>query len=1022
MRSIFFPKGFFRSKPVWVVIVFCLGCGLFSRLSWVQERDLFMPESAIIERFPSLPREPQIAAPPQIEFNTATNLLTNFSAGGANGAGAKGFALAPEVKAKTSLEHFFRKLETTRHGGTARVLCYGDSQLWGDNITRRVRQRLLEHFPNGGRGLIPVMPEAGPNGDYMLSGVEQSASDGWDITMLQTMQHYKMEVGLTLRTYRALRDGAWTRVRLYRQEAADSLGILAAPGGAPISARFILTNDIAQTHNFTITETYTLLTNAIPWKEVLITAGKGAKLYGLDVRRNEGLSFAPVIRKGICSHDFPNIEREPFLEQLAAYKPDLFIWYFGKNESGWDQYTLDKYLSGMHWTVTNIRAASPETSILFIGPGPRMNTYRGPLRLFPSIPEMRQAQHDFGRDYGVAYFDSFNALGGVDGFLDMVRRGIAMTDYVHLTFRGGDMLADSFADNLLASWLAWLETPEETSLLSLFSKQEAPKGAAPTERTSGAITFDTVSYGFFLIIVFFVWWFLYHTNLVRVVFLLLASWFFYMSWNPVFVVLIIASSSTDFFIGMFISRALQNKRRGLARFWLALSLISSLGLLFFFKYFNFFHEVLFQLGISEGSSDVISLILPVGISFYTFQTMSYVLDIYRGLLEPIRSFTKFALFVSFFPQLVAGPIVRARDFLPQLLTKPNFDPVLMCNGFFFIMIGLFKKIVISDFIALNLADRVFASPELYTPIEVLFGVYAYGLQIYCDFSGYSDIAIGSAALFGFKLPLNFNSPYKAANLQDFWRRWHITLSTWLRDYLYIPLGGSRHGNARTYINLAITMLLGGLWHGAAWRFIIWGALHGIGLAAVRAWQRRKHDVSAHAVTGRHAFLRARKNATAQKVKLSAKGRAKAADTIPPAPAKKTYRFLAWFCTLHFVMFAWIFFRAPDMAAVGAVLAKIGGVPAAIYGFFSGGNPQFGDTAVSLAARLEALAPNITSLIALILFGGFALHFVPERWFESCREFFVKLPAPLQACCLLACMFLFYKTATAAVVPFIYFQF
>jgi len=1021
MRSFFFPKGFFTSRPVWVVIVFCLGCGLFARLPFAQKHDLFMPQDEIIARFPSLPAETRVVAAPQIRFNTATNLLTNFP--------ARNLAAAPEVKAKTSLEHFFRKLEGTRHGGSARVLFYGDSQLWGDNITRRVRQRLLEHFPNGGRGLIPVAPESGPNGDYVLSGVEQSASDGWDISMLQTMQHHMMEVGLTLRTYRALRDGAWARVKLPKQEAADSLGILAAPGPAPMRARFILTNDLVSTREFTITETYTLLTNAIPWKEAQITAGKGAKLYGLDVRRNEGLSFAPVIRKGICSHDFPNIEREPFREQLAAYAPDLFIWYFGKNESGWDQYTLDKYLSGMHWVVSNIRAVSPQTSILFIGPGPRMNTYRGPLRLFPSIPEMRQAQHDFGRDYGVAYYDSFNALGGVDGFLDMVKRGIAMTDYVHLTFRGGDMLADSFADNLLAAWVAWLETPEEKSLLSLFSKQENPGGAPETAaKTSTAITFDTVSYGFFLVIVFFAWWLLYHTNLVRVVFLLLASWFFYMSWNPVFVILIIATSSIDFCIGLLIGRAHKKKRRGLARLYLAVSLTSSLGLLFFFKYFNFFHEALFQLGLGRESADAVSLILPVGISFYTFQTMSYVLDVYRGLLEPIRSFPRFALFVSFFPQLVAGPIVRARDFLPQILARPNFDPVLMCNGFFFIMIGLFKKIVISDFLALNLADRVFASPELYTPVEALLGVYAYGLQIYCDFSGYSDIAIGSAALFGFRLPLNFDSPYKAANLQDFWRRWHITLSTWLRDYLYIPLGGNRHGSARTYINLAITMLLGGLWHGAAWRFIVWGALHGAGLGVVRAFQRRRAKIAEQkSAAAQKTAMRAQPKIAAQKTAVrSRKKTAPAARTqadMPPAPQPaKGRRFLAWFCTLHFVMFAWIFFRAPDMAAAGSILAKIGGIPSAIIEFAGGGNPQSGGTAVSLATRIEALAPNITSVVGLILLGGFILHFIPARWFEACREFFMKLPAPMQACCLLACMFLFYKTATAAVVPFIYFQF
>jgi len=1042
MRSFLFPPGFFASKPVWVVILFCAGTLLFSRLGYVQERDLFMSESEIMQRFPSLPSEVKVA-PPQFEIKTATNLLTNFAVTpGAELAGAQG---------KSALDHFFRKLESARHGGSARILVYGDSLIWGDNITRRVRQRLLEHFPNGGRGLIPVAPEAGPNGDYVLSGLEQSASDGWNITMLETMQHYIMEVGITLRTYRATRDGVWARVKLQQREWADSLAILAEPAETPLSVRLVLTNDQSYTTNLpAITEHYTLLRGEIPWKEAVITASRGAKLYGFDVRNDAGVLLAPVIRKGICSHDFPNIERRIFTEQLAAYKPDLFVWYFGKNEAGWDRYTLDQFLSGLHWTITNVRAAHPKTSILLISPGPRMNTYRGPLRLFPSIHEIREAELRVGEEYGVAYYDSFDALGGVEGFTDMVRRGLALTDYVHLTYRGGDILGDSIADNLLASYLEWLERPEETTLVSLFSKKETPEGmpGGGENTQSSAITFDTVSYAFFLIIVFFGWWLLYHAGFLRVAFLLLASWFFYMSWNPVFVALIIASSGIDYLIGMLIANARKKERRITAKLWLSLSLISSLGLLFFFKYFNFFHDALFQLGLFEESAGAVALILPVGISFYTFQTMSYVLDIYRGMLEPIRSFPKFALFVSFFPQLVAGPIVRARDFLPQLFTKPNFDPLMMCNGFFLIMVGLFKKIVISDFLALNLADRVFASPALYTPIEVLLGVYAYGLQIYCDFSGYSDIAIGSAALFGFHLPLNFNSPYKAVNLQDFWHRWHITLSTWLRDYLYIPLGGSRHGSARTYINLAITMLLGGLWHGAAWRFIIWGALHGLGLGAVRAFQRsrqKRQDARQErferakavpsASTRRGKGVSAAEEGALPKANLrQADGKGKqaserrteaptkgvsAADNAPPARAKprKLFTVLSWLCTLHFVMFAWIFFRAPDMATVGAMLEKLGTLPSAFLDLV-----MRQDAASEGTLSLAAFAPNITTLIGLILLGGFVLHLVPERIFAWCRDTFIKLPAPLQACCLLACMFLFYKTATAAVVPFIYFQF
>jgi len=350
------------------------------------------------------------------------------------------------------------------------------------------------------------------------------------------------------------------------------------------------------------------------------------------------------------------------------------------------------------------------------------------------------------------------------------------------------------------------------------------------------------------------------------------------------------------------------------------------------------------------------------------------------------------------------------------MSKPNFDPLLMCNGFFFIMVGLFMMIVISDILALNLVDRVFASPTLYSPIEVLLGVYAYGLQIYCDFSGYSDIAIGSAAVLGFRLPLNFNSPYKARNLQDFWHRWHITLSSWLRDYLYIPLGGNRKGNARTYINFGITMLLGGLWHGADYRFIIWGALHGFGLGVVRAFQRRKQGkaggnaiAAAQGTSGSASAPGAAKTASDS---ASADAQAPPSKDSPPLKDDKSFNLISWFCTIHFVMFAWIFFRAPDMATVGGILEKLAGLPAAFFGLIVA---LFGGGA-------GAYAPNITTLIGLILLGGYALHFVPDRIFEKTRSIFVAMPAPLQACCLLAFMFLFYKTATTAFVPFIYFQF
>jgi len=227
------------------------------------------------------------------------------------------------------------------------------------------------------------------------------------------------------------------------------------------------------------------------------------------------------------------------------------------------------------------------------------------------------------------------------------------------------------------------------------------------------------------------------------------------------------------------------------------------------------------------------IFLPVGISFFTFQSMSYTIDIYRRQLKPEKNFTDFLFFVSFFPQLVAGPIVRASQFLPQIHTRIELSKADIGKALFLIIVGLFKKAVIADYISINFIDRVFDWPSRYTGVENLLALYGYCLQIYCDFSGYSDMAIGLALFLGFRLPDNFNSPYKAVTITEFWRRWHLSLSSWLRDYLYISLGGNRLGKVRTYINLMLTMLLGGLWHGASWNFVIWGGIHGTALAVER---------------------------------------------------------------------------------------------------------------------------------------------------------------------------------------------
>lgn len=359
-------------------------------------------------------------------------------------------------------------------------------------------------------------------------------------------------------------------------------------------------------------------------------------------------------------------------------------------------------------------------------------------------------------------------------------------------------------------------------------------------------------------------------------FVSLFSLYFYYKSSGWFVTLLIGTSIVDWCL----SRLLVQLHSRTARRWcVAASLMTSLGILAYFKYANFF---LWNINAMVGGNfQPLDLILPVGISFYTFQSVSYIIDVYKGRVSPTRYWLEYFFFLSFFPALVAGPIVRADYFLPQLDRRNHATRRQMWMGMWLIMLGVVKKAIIADYIA-QYNDLIFQSPTGYSGFESLMGIIGYTMQIYCDFSGYSDMAIGIALIMGFHLAQNFNFPYKSQNLTDFWRRWHISLSTWLRDYIYIPLGGNRRGTARTYANNFATMLIGGLWHGAAWRFVFWGAMHGAGLAVHKA----------------------------SKPYLGRLG-----DSWP-------VKALSWLITMTFVMILWVFFRAESFGDAVAVLGNV----------------------------------------------------------------------------------------------------
>ena len=450
---------------------------------------------------------------------------------------------------------------------------------------------------------------------------------------------------------------------------------------------------------------------------------------------------------------------------------------------------------------------------------------------------------------------------------------------------------------------------------------------------------------------------------LRIVYVTLFSLYFYYKSSGIYFLLLIFAATSDYWI----AKGIHTARSTRAKRWLVvLSVAVNLGMLAYFKYTNFLIDIANQM-FGQGFLQFQNIFLPVGISFFVFQSMSYTIDIYRGQLKPLGNWCDYLFYLSFFPQLVAGPIVRARDFLPQIYRNPVFvSRDMFGRGVFLILSGLFKKAIISDYISLNFVDRVFDNPMLYSGFENLMGVYGYALQIYCDFSGYSDMAIGIALLLGFRFPKNFDAPYHSATITEFWRRWHISLSMWLRDYLYISLGGNRKGRLRTYFNLLVTMVLGGLWHGAAIRFVLWGTLHGVALALHKLWL---------------SVVPGAKVSGYQMHPLS--------------------RLAGILVTFHLVCFGWLLFRADSMRTVQLMLHQI--------------TDNFH---LQLLPQMLAGYGGVFALVGL----GYLLHMLPGRADAAARRAVVASPFWVQVLLLASVAWGVMQIQSSSIQPFIYFQF
>lgn len=552
------------------------------------------------------------------------------------------------------------------------------------------------------------------------------------------------------------------------------------------------------------------------------------------------------------------------------------------------------------------------------------------------------------------------------------------------------------------------------------------------------LQFSSITFLILFVVVYFLYYLIKKNIPLRNIYLLIFSLFFYYKSSGWYFLLLLSTAWVDFTIAHF----LYYQKGSTKKLLIALSLFINLGVLAYFKYSHFFSEVFNEFFGATFKWE--ALFLPVGISFFTFQSLSYSIDVYRGDLVPlsagktsvkgiILSFLNYCFYISFFPQLVAGPIVRASQFIPQITMPSRLGVLQAGQGLFLFSCGLFKKIILSDTIGVFWVDRVFENPSLYSGMGNLLAVYGYTLQIYLDFSGYSDMAIGLALLMGFTLTENFNRPYLSTSLQEFWRRWHISLSTWLRDYLYISLGGNRGSKLKTYVNLFLTMLLGGLWHGAGWMFIIWGGLHGAGLALDRllssAGQFLSKPLSKSFILilsllgGISAYLFFKMTGeTMEKwqvmewqlfvLHLALGATLLFLLGVLIEKWRKSFKIpllISGIFTFHFVAFCWIFFRAGAIGSIlpsGDLLGKVLSKLASIHF-----DPSF----------IMEVHDKTPYVLPAILF-GFVLHFSPIILKENITHWFSKQSFVVQAILVSLVITSVLILNTQRTVPFIYFQF
>ncbi len=955
----------------------------------------------INDKLPPLPEVPSVVAADSSQsqqlsakkvVTAANDIITDYSGGNSGGLG-----------------HFYQCLDSVETmGRPVRIAYYGDSFIEGDILTADIRDILQQRYGGYGVGWVDCA-----KGTNAFRPTVRIVSDGFiphltnekpfDSSRQGINQKYYTLNGHARLTYKALtfrgRRSTWQKARLWfttQQPMTvtignDSNAVRHEFQSSP-SIQYLETNGRA---------------DAITYN---IEAGEGTTVFGASLEPVKGIVVDNLGLRGLPGFSLAKIP-DATLRQFYRMRPyDLIIIHYGINcaADGNPESFYKAYVKKMTEIVEKIKRACPGASIMVCNVSDRDQRSADGIRTMNAVKKLARYQRQIASESGVAFFDLFNAMGGDESMAKYVEKGWANKDYIHINFEGGKHLAEIVCKELLgvktvdtqvvadgemedsiAKTAAEEENHVADSSLAANSNLNGEKTVASThdsgetatstddsgetatstdvwQRLTKQLTYDKASPLIFssgLFMAMFVVFTLFYYMLsgkttAKLMFVTLFSYYFYYKSSGLHFVLLAAVTTTDYLIARWMARA--TKGRGAL---LSLSILTDLGLLFYFKYTNFFGSIF--AGLSGCQFTPLDIVLPVGISFFTFQSMSYTIDVYRRRLKPVGSWLDYAFYVSFFPQLVAGPIVRARDFIPQIRRRGGVSETMMARGVMMIAMGLAKKAIISDYISLNFVDRVFENPQLYTGFENLLGIYGYTLQIYCDFSGYSDMAIGIALLLGFHFPDNFNAPFKSASVTEFWRRWHISLSSWIRDYVYIAFGGNRHGSVRTYTNLLSSMLLCGLWHGASWNFVVWGGVHGVLLAF--------HKFFSQTVLGRSRHYRSR-------------GIRRVAGVV---------------LTFHAVALLFMVFRMPDLGSCMTMLSQIVG---------------------SFHAEMASEVMKSYWIVMALMAFGYASHYISNRFLSRCVLALKSGGLLLQVFVLVVVAYIIVQVKSSEIQPFIYFQF